>query len=57
MKTFFFVVLMIGSSLGTYSNCLVVPGEEPSSVSGYFSFNALGECLVVGFLGGIVPTT
>jgi hypothetical protein len=57
MKTFFVVVLMTGSGLGMYSNCLAVPGEEPSPVSGSFSFGALGERLVVGFLGGIVPAT
>jgi hypothetical protein len=56
-ENFFVVVLMIGSSLGAYSNCLAVPGEEPSPVSGYFSFGALGDHLVVGFLGGIVPVT
>jgi hypothetical protein len=57
MKTFFIVVLMIVSGLVMYSNCLVVLGEETSHVSSYFIFGALGECLVVGFLDGIVPTT
>jgi hypothetical protein len=56
IKTFFVVVLTRVSGLGTYSNYLAVPREEPSPVSGSFSFGALGECLVVGFLGGIVPT-
>jgi hypothetical protein len=55
MKNFFYVVLTTGSSLGTYSNCIVVPREEPLPVSGSFSFGALGERLVVGFLGDIVP--
>jgi hypothetical protein len=54
-KTFFVVVLTIGSSLGAYSNCLAVPREEPSLVSGFFIFGALGERLVVGFLGSIFP--
>jgi hypothetical protein len=57
MKTLFVVVLMIGSSLKVYSNCFVTPGEEPSPTSGSFSFNALNDCLVVVFLGGIVPAT
>jgi hypothetical protein len=48
MKTFFVVVLMIGSDLGTYSNGLMVPREECSHVSGSFIFGALGEHLVVG---------
>jgi hypothetical protein len=55
MKTFFVVVLMTVYGLGTYSNCLVVPREEPSPVSGSFSFGALGEHLVVGFINDIVP--
>jgi hypothetical protein len=54
-KYFFVVVLMTGSTLGAYSNCLAVLGEEPSHISASFSFGALGECLVVGFLGGILP--
>jgi hypothetical protein len=33
----------------------VVLGEEPSPISGYFNFGALGEHPVVGFLGGIIP--
>jgi hypothetical protein len=57
MKTFLVVVLMTGSGLGAYSNCLAVPGEEPFLVSSSFSFGAIGEHLVVGFLGGIVPAT
>jgi hypothetical protein len=36
-----------------YSNCLAVLGEEPSPISTSFNFGALGEGLVVGFLGGI----
>jgi hypothetical protein len=57
MKTFFVVVLMIGSGLGAYSNCFAIPGEEPSPTSGSFRFSALDDRLVVGFLGGIVPAT
>jgi hypothetical protein len=57
MKTFFVDVLMIGSGLGVYYNYFVTPGEEPSPTSGSFSFGALGDRLVFGFLGGIVPAT
>jgi hypothetical protein len=57
MKNFFVVVFTTGSGLGMYSNFLVVPGEEPSPISSSFIFCALGECPMVGFLGGIVPTT
>jgi hypothetical protein len=57
MKTFFIVVLMTGSGLGTYSNFFEIPGEEPSPTSSSFTFGALEECLVVGFLNDIVPTT
>jgi hypothetical protein len=56
-KYFFVVVLMTGSTLGAYSNCLAVPGEEPSPISGSFIFGALGEHLVVGFLDDILPAT
>jgi hypothetical protein len=55
MKTFFVVVLMTGCNLGTYSNCLAVPREECSPVSGSFIFGALSERLVVGFINDIVP--
>jgi hypothetical protein len=57
MKTFFVVVLMTGSSLKEYSNCFVISGEEPSPISGSFSFGTLKDHLVVGFLGGIIPAT
>jgi hypothetical protein len=56
-KYFFVDVLMTGSTLGAYSNCLVVPGEEPSPISTSFSLGSLGEHLVVGFLGDILPAT
>jgi hypothetical protein len=56
-KNFFVDVLMTGSALGAYSNYLVVPGEEPLLVSASFILGALDECLVVGFLGDIFPTT
>jgi len=35
----------------------LAPGEEPSPTSGSFSFSALNDRLVVGFLGGIIPAT
>jgi hypothetical protein len=54
MKTFFVIFLTISSTLGAYSNFLVVPGEEPSPVFGSLSFGALNEFLVVGFLYDIV---
>jgi hypothetical protein len=57
VKSFFVVFLTTGSSLGAHSNCLAVPREEPSPISGSFSFGALSEHLVVGFIGGIVPAT
>jgi hypothetical protein len=56
MKSFFVDVLMTCSGLGVYSNCLTTPGEEPSPTSGSFSFGTLGDRLVVGFLGGIIPS-
>jgi hypothetical protein len=55
VKTFLVDVLMTGSSLGENSNFFAAVGEEPSPTSGSFSFDALGDHLVVGFLGGIVP--
>jgi hypothetical protein len=57
MKTFFVAVLTIGSGIRTQSNYLVVLGEEPSPVSGSFSFGALNEHLMVGFLGDIILAT
>jgi hypothetical protein len=48
---------MNGSGLRVYFNCFATFGEEPSPTYGYFSFGALDDCLVVGFLGGIVPAT
>jgi hypothetical protein len=57
MKTFFIVVLMTGSGLRVYSNYFATPGEDPSPASISFNFSALDDRLVVGFLGGIVPTT
>jgi hypothetical protein len=53
-KAFFVEVLMTGSTRGAYSNCLAVPREEHSPISGSFSFDALRERLVVGFLGRIL---
>jgi hypothetical protein len=56
-KSLFFKVLITGSALGEYSNGLAVPGEETSPISDSFSLGALNKCLVVGFLGDILPTT
>jgi hypothetical protein len=44
---------MICSALGENSNYLTTSGEDPSPTSASFNFGALGERLVVGFLGGI----
>jgi hypothetical protein len=55
VKIFLVDVLMTGSSLGENSNCFVGPGDEPSPTSGSFSLGALGDRLVFGFFGGIVP--
>jgi hypothetical protein len=57
MNNFFVVFLTTGSNLGTYSKCLMVPGEEPFPVFDYFIFGALSERLVVGFLRDIVFAT
>jgi hypothetical protein len=57
MKSFFVVVLMTGSSLRVYSNYFAAYGEEPTPTFGSFSFGALDDCLVVGFLSEIVPAT
>ena len=55
MKTFFVDVLITGFGPGENSNCFDAPGEETSPTSGSFSLVALGDHLVVGFLGGIIP--
>lgn len=57
MKAFFVVVLMTRTVFGVISNCLATAGEEPSPASGSCIFGALGDFLVVGFFGGIVPAT
>jgi hypothetical protein len=54
-KDFFVKVLMTSSSLGVYSKCLAAPGEDTSLASVSFSLGSLGEHLVVGFLGEILP--
>jgi len=56
MKSFFVDVLIIGSGLGANSNRFVSPGEEPSPTFGSFILGALDDCLMVGFIRGIVPT-
>jgi hypothetical protein len=40
----------------TKSSYLAFTGVDPSSISNYFILGVLGECLVVGFRGGIFPT-
>jgi hypothetical protein len=55
MKAFLVAVLMTGTGLGVNSNCLATAGEEPSPASGSCGFGALGDFLVEGFFGGIVP--
>jgi hypothetical protein len=56
VKAFLVDVLIIGSDLGANFNFFAIDGEEPSPTSGSFSFGALGDCLLFGFLGGIVAT-
>jgi hypothetical protein len=56
-KPFFFYVLMTGSALGAYSNCLVVPREAASPISVSFSLGSLDKHLVVGFLNNILHAT
>jgi hypothetical protein len=45
---------MTGFDLGENSCCFTIAREEPYPTSGSFFFDALGDRLVVGFLGGIV---
>ena len=56
MKNFLVDVLMTGSDLGANSNFFAATGEELSSTSISFSFDALDDFLVFGFIGGIFPT-
>jgi hypothetical protein len=51
------IVLMMGAGLEVNSNFLATAGEEPSPASDSCSFGTLGDFLVVGFFGGIVPAT
>jgi hypothetical protein len=53
MNAFFIEFLMTGFALGTYSNCLTLPREEPSPIYPSFILGALSKRLVVGFVGGI----
>jgi hypothetical protein len=48
---------MTRSTPGAYSNFLVILREEPSPIFGSLNFGALGEHLVVGFLGDIILAT
>jgi hypothetical protein len=57
MKAFFIDVLMTGFGLSVYFNFFATPGEEPSPISGSFSFGALSDHLIVIFLGSIIIAT
>jgi hypothetical protein len=57
VKIFLVDVLITGSDLGANSNCFVGPGDKPSSTSGSFRLDALGDHLVFVVLGGIVPAS
>jgi hypothetical protein len=50
------ILLMMDSGLGADSNCLATDGEEPSPTSDSFILGDLGDFLVEGFFGGIIPT-
>jgi hypothetical protein len=56
VKTFLVDVLVTGFGLGENSDYFAGPGDEPSPTSSSFSLDALNDCPVFGFLGGIVPT-
>jgi hypothetical protein len=47
---------MNGFNVVEKSRFLATLGEDPSPTSASLSFGALGEHLVIGFLGGIFPT-
>jgi hypothetical protein len=49
------ILLMKDTSLGENSNCLATDGEEPSPTFYSCILGALGNFLVEGFFGGIVP--
>ena len=51
------IVLMMVTGLEVNYNFLATAGEEPSSAYDSYCFGILGDFLVVGFFGGIVPTT
>ena len=50
------IVLMMGPGLEVNSNFLAMAGEEPSPASDSCIFGTLGDFLVVGFFGDIIPT-
>jgi hypothetical protein len=56
MKTFFVDFLINGYGLGGNSNCFASLEEEASPTYGSFILGTLSDHLVVGFIGGIVPT-
>ena len=51
------ITLMISAGLEVNSNFLAISREEPSASSDSCSFGTLGDFLVVGFFGGIIPAT
>jgi hypothetical protein len=53
VNAFLVDVFMASSAIGSNSNYLAAPGEEPSPISSSFNLCALGEHMVVGFLAGI----
>ena len=57
MKASLVISLMMGIGLEVNSNFLAMAGEEPSPAFDSCSFGTLGDFLVVGFFGGIIPTT
>jgi hypothetical protein len=56
-KAYLVIILMMGANLEVNSKFLATVGEEPSPASDSCSFGILEDFLVVGFFGGIVPTT
>jgi hypothetical protein len=55
VKASLVIFLMIDVGLEVNSNFLATAGEEPSPASYSCSFGTLGDFLVVGFFGGIIP--
>jgi hypothetical protein len=58
MKSFLVAVLMMGTGFGENSNCLATHwGRNLLPLLVLVALAALGDFLVVGFFGGIVPAT